>query len=399
VVKIGASSLRYGALLSALALYAVFGSPTPDQPGWAEIVTAVLLVFAVGIGGAHGAILGGGQRPLWFSLGRVLLIFGFSVPLLMAALRGNPEVLILRDVLPFLFMLLPVFLYGLISNKPSYAPYLVIAAVLMGLVFAARSFVQFLPFLPEGERFYFANAPTALFAVLLLLGMAGKNLLRVFRLNSLIAAVVFGALAFIPLMAMALVVQRASLGMVALYVAALTVLAFYRKPGSSIILMMALGGAAILVSPLLAELWDVLARKTVDVGLNMRWQEASAVWAEVAERPWTLLFGLGWGGTFHSPAVGELSVNFTHGLLTSMLLKAGLCGVILTLLYVATLAEALIRLVFREPVIGLALAAPIFIDVFLYASFKSLDFGLMLLLIPSLLIYMRFRAGESFGGS
>jgi hypothetical protein len=57
----------------------------------------------------------------------------------------------------------------------------------------------------------------------------------------------------------------------------------------------------------------------------------------------------------------------------------------------------LIRLVFREPVIGLALAAPIFIDVFLYASFKSLDFGLMLLLIPSLLIYMRFRAGESFG--
>lgn len=33
------------------------------------------------------------------------------------------------------------------------------------------------------------------------------------------------------------------------------------------------------------------------------------------------------------------------------------------------------------------LAGPIAIDVFLYASFKSLDFGLVLMLIPACLIY------------
>ena len=45
------------------------------------------------------------------------------------------------------------------------------------------------------------------------------------------------------------------------------------------------------------------------------------------------------------------------------------------------------------PALSLALAVPVVIDVFLYASFKSLDFGLMLSLI-SLLAKTRVFYGE-----
>jgi hypothetical protein len=51
-------------------------------------------------------------------------------------------------------------------------------------------------------------------------------------------------------------------------------------------------------------------------------------------------------------------------------------------LYLFRLGVLLTRLMRVEPLLAAALAGPLLIDVFLYASFKSLDFGLLLLLIP-----------------
>jgi len=50
------------------------------------------------------------------------------------------------------------------------------------------------------------------------------------------------------------------------------------------------------------------------------------------------------------------------------------------------LGVALFRHVFEKPVLVLAVLGPVLIDVFLYASFKSLDFGLLLLMIPAVIL-------------
>ena len=97
--------------------------------------------------------------------------------------------------------------------------------------------------------------------------------------------------------------------------------------------------------------------------------------------PPSLFVGQGWGSVFVSPAVGGLSVNYTHSLLTTMALKGGL---ILFFLAFVTMLAALyqIFLIFqRDRVRGLALFWSLVIPVFLYASHKSLDFGLLLLMI------------------
>ncbi len=82
-----------------------------------------------------------------------------------------------------------------------------------------------------------------------------------------------------------------------------------------------------------------------------------------------------------SPAVGGLTVNFTHSFLTTYWLKTGLCGLALALLYLARLGRMLASIAPRRPLLAGAMAGPLLIDVTLYASFKSLDFGLVLLLI------------------
>lgn len=393
--------LRYGAFLSAILIYAFLGSPTPDTPGWPEAVVGGLLACAVGISGAWAAIKGGtGREEWWFAAGRLLLVFGITFPLLVGAMRGNAVGLMLRDLAPFLFLILPVFLYGLIRERPGYGLYMLAVTVVAGLIFAARSLGEELPllvFASPAEPFYFANAPTVLFAALALIGIGGSALMKFPQIRPQVMALLFLGLAALPLTAMAMAAQRASLGAVMVYAGTLLGIALYKRPAAVLPALTILGVILWMVFPALADISEMLVKKSVDVGFNMRMQEAAAVWRAIAPEPGSLLFGLGWGGLFESPAVGDLSVNFTHGLLTSMLLKTGLCGLGLVLLYLAGLGGLLVRLVFRDPVIGLALTAPILIDVFLYASFKSLDFGLVLLLIPAMLVYRRAESAEHSG--
>jgi O-antigen ligase len=103
----------------------------------------------------------------------------------------------------------------------------------------------------------------------------------------------------------------------------------------------------------------------------------------VEASPLTLLFGCGWGMTFENPAVGNLSVNYTHSLFSALLLKTGLVGVGLTLLYIGALVRRAWPVWARNPVLMLALLAPLGIGFLLYASYKCLGFGLLLILLAN----------------
>ena len=124
---------------------------------------------------------------------------------------------------------------------------------------------------------------------------------------------------------------------------------------------------------------SLTTRKTQLVGLNSRAQEWQTV-LDLVFRDWGhALFGYGWGVRFENPAVGGLPVLFTHSLLSALLLKTGVFGaglVFTTLVFVVLKALPVLA---QRRALFLILVFPLLISGGIYASYKSLGFGLILL--------------------
>lgn len=390
-----AGDFRFACLVMAVLVYGAAGSPTPDHPGVVEILTGLLLCCGAGSPAIRNVFQKNrgntGIRPagFWPGAARVLLIFGLCVPVIMGAVQGHAASLMLRDLAPFLFMLLPLFCFDLFIGAPARFEIFLKTVLVSGWLFALRAVMDAahisLPGLGSaGELYYFANAPTVLLAAMLPPALAGENFIRRFTVRGFLVFAVAGLLAVVPLIAMGMTLQRASIGLAALYFIILAVSGMIRAPGRAWILLAPVLLAGLPFAGIAGGVLGLLAEKTSQVGFNMRFQEFEAVWREITGGGGLgAVFGMGWGGTFASPAVGGVRVNYTHCLLSSALLKTGIAGLVLTCAYLAGLAERLWPLLFSRPVLALALAGPLAIDVFLYASFKSLDFGLLLLLIAA----------------
>ncbi len=385
------------ALFCACLIYALFGSPTPDSLGIADYVIALLLVISIGIGRARDVIFQPSKRRFWKSAGQVFLLYGLSLPMIVAVLSGHNILDIIRDVIPFLFLFMPLMLLPLLRAKPYYFRSTVVVVVLIGLLFSLRSIVMRYDIGCDlwcsDELLYLENMPTVLFSCLLLIGIGMQALMNGLSIRNIAIFIAVITLAVLPLMAMIVTLQRASVGAVVLYVVILLIYFLYKSPVRGINLIFIGIVTLIVINISFMSVFAPLWQKTSVVGLNMRPQEFEAVWAVISADPWTYMFGIGWGGMFYSPAVGGLSVSFTHNFFTSMLLKCGVLGLILCIAYVWGLMERLTRVILKNIVFGLALLAPILIDLTLYASFKSFDFGLMLLMISGSLVY--FRQSES----
>jgi hypothetical protein len=386
----GISSMRFYALLAALAIYALLGSPTPDNPGFAEAVVGMLLVFATGPVYAANILRPEihKDRP-WGRVGKVLLLYGLTIPVVAGLVNGNDTGNILRDIFPFIFMLMPLFLTRTVCTNPASRNRLIFAVFFIGIVFSLRSqfpggvnpeFITFSPVL-SSEQLYLVNAPTVLFTALLLIGLSFERLsgLRRKEIGPLMLSGM-AVIAAITIEAMAAAFQRASMGALMIMLFWLVVKTLINRPARLLIPVTVFVVAGVFFWPQILELWDLLIRKTLNVGLNNRVQEALAVIEVMQDDLFAVLFGKGWGATFASPAVGGIEVNFTHCLLTAYFLKTGIIGMILAVIYLAGFAKELFAAFKWWPVAALALAAPLLINTFLYASYKSVDFGLILLL-------------------
>lgn len=387
-------------LLLALGIYAVLGSPTPEHLGAAEAVMGILLLLACA-GGLLRLWRQATLQPLtlapWQVAGLALLVYSVSVLPVLGIARGHAVPVMLRDMAALLFLLLPLMTLDLLTRGPLFFRWFLAAALFSGWMFALRSLLDGSGFLSGEALMYLGNAPTVLLAAVLLPALAAFAWLQRPSLRVAVLLLLALGLAVIPVLAMASGLQRASLGYVGFYALTMLSLGLWFYPARILGLagLILLAGAAALVFAgadyvlLLqgfANLTQDLMQKTHLVGLNSRTQEAEAVWAYVTQLPAGIILGGGWGAGFQSPAVAGLTVTYTHNLFTSFLLKSGVVGVFLAVWYLAGFALALAKLLFRWPVLALALAGPFLINVFLYASYKSLDFGVLLTLIGAALI-------------
>ncbi len=378
----------------AVCIYAAFGSPTPDVLGWGEAVVGGLLVLAVGVKGCRAAVMFDARAPLWRVAGQVFFIYSLCAGLILAAIAGNAYGAILRDGVAFLFLMLPLFLIHDDAQSSDNQRYWSVGVVwFLGIMFAARC--VFAPEFFGGAQalYYLANSPAVLFAAILSGGVGLGFLVygRSFKYLMMSgAAILFCALC---VAAMVSVQQRASLGAFVVAMGFIAVGHFWKRPKASIVVVIA--GVVLLIVfrdmafDLMGDVWRDLAEKTRLVGGNSRVDEWIAVWESVSRNTFHALLGLGWGASFASPAVAEIEVHYTHGLLSSLVLKTGVFGLLLGGAYVGALLLIFWRHVWRcwfnapvfVPALALAVIMPFFIDVFLYASFKSLDFGLILWLM------------------
>jgi hypothetical protein len=369
-------TLRHAALLVLAVVYGLWGSPTPQNFGWVEMAVGLSLVVAISPGRALQSLI---KKPdvSWLLAGQALLLYGLTIPVIGGLMAGHDPGLMLRDVIPFLFLLLPLFMADWRSDFVPAKKMVVGAVVFIGVAFGARVFSGG----PGHDPLYLSIAPTVVFAAIFLAGLAGQFLFRAITLKSFIIAAGLMALALLPFAAMIMTVQRASLTLSALALGVLFLLACWRNPlraaGPALLIVAML----ILFGPVAGAVYDSLLLKQGLVGTNMRVQEAAAVFDAVGHSVWQVFFGKGWGATIASPAVSGVTVNYTHSLLTTYWLKTGMAGVFLLVLYLYGICAPLVRLLGKNPLLAVALAVPVVIDVILYSSFKSLDFGRIFLMI------------------
>ncbi len=385
--------IRFFALVTALVIYGFWGSPTPDNPGLAEAAVGLLLVLASSPSRVARKIFRKGKGEAgWETAGRLTLLYGITVPVVAGLVNANDTGNMLRDIFPFLFLLMPFFLKETVLARKSYRYWLVGAAVFIGLAFSLRSqfphgfnfdFPVFSPIMTS-EQLYLVNAPTVLFTAIVLISMVFERLTLPVRRIRLAEVVILAVAGAIPVSAMAAAMQRASMGVLALLLAGLAARVAIFRPLRLFLPLFAIAAGLLFLWPEVTGLWEILSRKTVSVGLNNRLQEAQAVMENLHDGFLPVIFGKGWGAVFSSPAVGGVSVNFTHSLITSLWLKTGLAGMVLSLSFVFLLAVENLKAFRRFPLAAFALAAPLLINTFLYASYKSMDFGIILLLIVML---------------
>lgn len=360
------------AFVAALLLYAACGSPTPDTYGRVELLVGLLLILSVRLPDfrGHGLLL-------------LPLLYGFFVPFLTGLVRGAAPSDIFRDFVPFLFMFLVVVYREHVVFLGARFYWLL---AVMGCLFSIRAVLPFwrLAAGREGafsmgtpaDLLYLANSPEVLFAALWFLGAGFYALFYDGRIR---CGALLVACAGLPVLAMVFMMQRAGLGAVAALFLILLAGLIRRFPLRFLGAILLTCACALPLWPVFSFVVDGLLRKTHVVGLNSRLQEWEAVLA-LLSRDWGVaLFGYGWGTRFENPAVGGLPVLYTHSLASSLLLKTGFTG---TFLVLAGLGAGCIRAfpeIFRNRLLFWALIFPLAISGILYASYKSLGFGLILL--------------------
>jgi hypothetical protein len=379
-------SIPHISFMCVVFLYALFGSPTPDHPGVIEVLIGISLMFCVGAQGIKNTLFFKNTRSKINLSGQILVLYGICGPLIIALLNGHDVTLVLRDIIPFLFLCLPVFLAHNFQDKAG-RDLAITAALLIGVCFAGRSIlegidiaVRIISIKPAGELTYLANSPLILFTLLFLSGL----ILDKIRDNPFkhIALILAGVCAvIICILPLGMTLQRASLGYAVWAFVILLGLSFYASPKRGLWVILIFIIVIILFHESFTHVLYNIIHKTTLVGFNNRFEEWAAVWDRLSNSPLAVLFGAGWGATYHSPAVGGLEVNFTHSLLSSMLLKTGLVGCIFVLFYLGMIAKQMMIYTKQNPKFVLAGFGAFIIPVTLYASYKSLDFGLLLLLL------------------
>lgn len=381
-----------------LALCAVYGASSsmiPMEFGIPELALLVLLLIAVPLlGVVHGFFPTMQRSALMVPNNlRLVVLLMLTFPVLVGLIRQNDFADVIRDVLPFLFFLLPIFLYRNLHNKPdTWIFVMCFGFSFIGIAMTLRHFAQAgASFSDIGEQSIFGTGislafdPAVQFAFPFLLGMAIKSAIE---RHMLMASVLF-VLALIPLFAILGVVARAPL-LLSFFSVGLMVLFGFR---SRVVNLIVLGLFVLFI--VLALAGDNMISKSIELmllkhenyGISSRDLELSAV-LQNAESFDKLMFGEGWGGLISNPIGDGAMWRFVHNMFAYYFFKQGVFGLLGVFFYIYWLTKVYLSAFVKLKNQGgvrlialLALIPPILGSLFLEVTYKTLIFGLLLSLV------------------
>ena len=390
VSTLRAFSLQPACLLAACVFYGLFSSPTPDTPGLAEAAIGLLLIMAIGLPAllslSFNTVTG---SPAWQRISTIILLYMVFVPAFIALLAGADINDIVRDIIPLFYQFLPLMLLPALSRarSQSWQPALLRGLLFVGVVFALRYFfiIGRVPWQVGHKTFhdeflYLPLSPEILFTVLFLSITGISVFMRQSRtfFTDVIVASLCGLGALLCAASLAGMLLRASMVLIAAAAAFTFIIRMPRAlPRTAIALFVIVSLALSFAAGPIEQLAASLQKKEDDVGINQRDAEFKAATDAIQTSPQSFLFGLGWGASVPSPAVGNLRVPYTHNFISYLLMKSGIVGTGAMLSYFALLFWFCLRrigwrLSLLPPLIPLALAFT------LYTSYKTLGFGLIL---------------------
>ncbi|MQP64026.1 hypothetical protein GE253_01585 [Niveispirillum sp. SYP-B3756] len=389
---------RAGALAAAILAYGAFSAPAPPGLRPQEMLIFAGLILFIGWRGP--LLLASGLSlfsrlsgpTLAFRLASLVLVFLLWLGVLRGLWNGWGVTDMARDILPFLFLSLPVLLApGLSRLSPAQFTRMVDCAGWAGCALALRWWVgagltlSALGSTSLGEgKDYLLNSALVPFAGVWLclraLSRPGGDAGRLWRLG---LPLLYGVGGLACLLALAATIHRAALGLSLLAI----LLGLWRVLARRPLFALLLGGGLVVLVVVagvpLAGVAGLVAAKTESVGMNNRVGEVLAVLDQVGRDPLAFVIGDGWGALVANPAVGYWRVSYTHSALSYFLLKAGLLGLIGMALYAGALAGQVLRRLSLQPMLFLAALPPLLIGSFLHTSFKYICFSIILSLVVS----------------
>ncbi|MFV3073921.1 hypothetical protein [Niveispirillum fermenti] len=390
-----AEDRRWVALGLAFIAYGLGSAPAPPGIRLQELLVFVGIAVCAGLA-VPWRFLSGlavARGPAVLGIGSAIMVWLFWQGLVRGLWNGWGLTDMVRDIVPMMFLALPLLLAPALAHLPDRsADRLADAAAMGGVALAMRWWLDAGMALsavgsaPLGEgRDYLLNSALIPFASVWL-GLRGMDGLAMgtgwFRRVPALLALAGAACC---LLAQAATLHRAGLGLSLLALLAGLALPLWRlvvrRPVWLVLGLFLLALFLLVIREPLAGVAGLLADKTQAVGLNNRADEFLAVLDQMGRSPVAFLFGDGWGALVANPAVGWWRVSYTHSAASYFLLKLGAVGLALVVIYAGLLAG----LVVRSPAVPMRLllaATPsLLLGLLLHTSFKYICFSMIISLV------------------
>jgi hypothetical protein len=331
--------------------------------------------------------------------GTLIFIYFLTVPLAIGAILNNNLNDMVRDIIPYLYFSLG-FIYFIksrdskeLSKILSYLPWMLSFS---GLVYAIRELYHWSSI---GENIlsisqfatvnYLTQAPIVLFAAIFFLLQS----MYCIKTNKKIKSMFLFILFTVPFLTFFLLVLRLPFFLIALTGFVYSLILY--KNNKLILLLVATSVTSLFILNLDSTLTaiDFFIQKHELVGGNNKLEEAWKVFDIIfsSNSIFTILFGKGWGALWLSPAV-NVEVGYAHSLIVFMVLKLGLIGLSSFIVIVYYLTKINLILFwqymknnqYQQMCVLLSIISVLIVYVWFEVGYKTLDFGIILLLLIAL---------------
>lgn len=401
-------SLKKYYLFYLIALTFSFSAPWPKTIGIPEVLSGIILTLL------FGSYLIDYFLKKNFSLKKLILWYLLIFPLFLSFQWNTVD--IIRDFIPLIYIIVglvvPSYIIKLRSTNliVNYYKAIVSFILFIGLIFSLKGYYEFITYggnlLSLGSFHFFSpnyypQSPAVIFAAVYLLLFSfwnliyKKNILK-FCILFILSLVIFGSI--VGMVLRALIFLYFISGLVFLLVNIKVRQGFVY----TFFIFILVFSLIYINQDIIISILNMVINKTLEHGTTGKVDEVFWAFDFIEKNFITLFFGTGWGGLWNAPSMGgRIFVSYAHSLLTYSIIKLGIVGLgifILFIFYYLKITFFLLKKALKERkdssfilIVFLACNSALIDNIFLEPGYKTLEFGVILLLY--ILTYKMLKKG------